>query len=569
MKRFTIYLSAMVTITVLAAACSKKLEEYNPGGLTADVVFNTPAGFEAGVSAVYSYNRHLWGKEAGYHLYEASSDLWLSGVDDPNTEITQFTTGLNSNNVIVTANWQRLYSVINLCNALIKRVPNSGLTDNLKATREAELRMLRAWYYYTIVETWGGVHFTLDETSGIVTTANRKPVDTFYQQILTDLRWAAPRLPVTTNDIGRVTKPAAEAFLSKMFLYTKNYDSSFYYANKVINDYGLALQTSYASLWNMATQTNKEIIWAVNYSTNLALNDFQGPAGAIVYPGGHPRGAHNGHLMFLQKYDVRPGMVRDIPYGRPFSRYMPSRFLLDLYDETKDARYAGSFQDIWFSNKTTATTYERTLTTGAKQNFVLNPGDTAHWIPKNTVVSNAFRDSRKYEIFDRTNVYNTNGTPRNTSNFISLKKFLDPTRPSVAEQQSARDAVVFRLADIILVAAEAKLNLNLKADAAELINKVRRRAVITGTGLPANALDITEADVTIDFILDERARELAGEQWRWFDLKRTGKLVERVGLYNPQAGPNIKPYHTLRPIPQSQIDAVSNKTEFIQNPGYN
>lgn len=566
MKRIAISLSAILAILLLATACNKKLEEYNPGGLTADVVFNTPAGFEAGVSAVYSYNRHLWGKEAGYHLYEASSDLWMSGVDDPNTELTQFTTGLNSNNAVITANWQRLYSVINLCNALINRVPQSGLADNLKNIREGELRMLRAWYYYTIVETWGGVHFTLDETKGIVNTANRKPVDTFYKQIITDLRWAAASLPNTTTDNGRVTKPAAEAFLSKIFLYTKNYDSSYYYANRVMTLYGLQLQSSYAALWNMNNQINKEIIWAVNYSTNLSLNDFQGPAGAIVYPGGHPRGAHNGHLMFIQKYDVRPGMARDIPLGRPFSRYMPTRFLIDLYDETKDARYAASFQDTWFSNKTTSTTYERTLTTGAKQNFTINPGDTAHWIPKRTVVTNEFRDSRKYEIFDRSNVYNTNGTPKNTSNFISLKKYLDPTRPTVPEQQSARDAVIFRLADIILTAAEAKLKLNDNVEAANLINKVRSRAVIPG--LPPNSLDIAPADVTIDFLLDERARELAGEQWRWFDLKRTGKLVERVGLYNPQAAPNIKDFHTIRPIPQTQIDAVANKNEFTQNPGY-
>ena len=566
MKRITIYLSAITAIFLLATACNKKLEEYNPGGLTADVVFNTPVGFEAGVSAAYSYNRHLWGKEAGYHLYEASSDLWMSGVDDGNTELTQFTAGLNPTNTILQANWQRLYSVVNLCNALINRVPQSGLSDNLKSTREAELRMLRAWYYYTIVETWGGVHFTLEETKGLVNTANRKPVDTFYNQILTDLRWAAPRLPNTTADNGRVTRPAAEAFLSKIFLYTKNYDSSYYYANRVMTQYGLQLQSSYAALWNMNNQINKEIIWAVNYSTNLALNDFQGAAGAIVYPGGHPRGAHNGHLMFLQKYDVRPGMTRDIANGRPFSRYMPTRFLLDLYDETKDSRYAGSFQDVWFSNKTTSTTYERTLTTGVKQSFTINPGDTSHWISKGAKVTNAFRDSRKYEIFDTTNVYNSNGTPRNTSNFISLRKFLDPTRPSVAEQQSARDAVIFRLADIILIAAEAKLMLNDNAEAANLINTVRRRAKITG--LPDNAMDIAPANVTIDFLLDERARELAGEQWRWFDLKRTGKLVERVIKYNPQAAANIQGFHVLRPIPQSQIDAITNKDEFPQNPGY-
>lgn len=71
------------------------------------------------------------------------------------------------------------------------------------------------------------------------------------------------------------------------------------------------------------------------------------------------------------------------------------------------------------------------------------------------------------------------------------------------------------------------------------------------------------------FILDERARELGGEQQRWFDLKRTGKLLERVKAYNPDAKVNIKEHHLLRPIPQTQLDAIINKEEFGQNAGYN
>jgi len=55
---------------------------------------------------------------------------------------------------------------------------------------------------------------------------------------------------------------------------------------------------------------------------------------------------------------------------------------------------------------------------------------------------------------------------------------------------------------------------------------------------------------------------------RWFDLKRTGKLVERVKKYNPDAGAYIQSFHTVRPIPQADIDAVTNKGQFNQNPGY-
>ncbi|OIN55542.1 RagB/SusD family nutrient uptake outer membrane protein, partial [Arsenicibacter rosenii] len=82
------------------------------------------------------------------------------------------------------------------------------------------------------------------------------------------------------------------------------------------------------------------------------------------------------------------------------------------------------------------------------------------------------------------------------------------------------------------------------------------------------AMQIKADQVTLDFILDERARELAGEQIRWFDLKRTGKLIERIKAYAPDNAVNLQDYHTLRPIPQTQLDAVTNKTDFKQNPGY-
>jgi hypothetical protein len=72
----------------------------------------------------------------------------------------------------------------------------------------------------------------------------------------------------------------------------------------------------------------------------------------------------------------------------------------------------------------------------------------------------------------------------------------------------------------------------------------------------------------IDFILDERARELVGEKHRWYDLKRTGTLLERVRKHNLDAAPNIMEMHLVRPIPQTQIDRVGNQGEFQQNPGY-
>ncbi|WP_143092931.1 RagB/SusD family nutrient uptake outer membrane protein, partial [Arsenicibacter rosenii] len=111
----------------------------------------------------------------------------------------------------------------------------------------------------------------------------------------------------------------------------------------------------------------------------------------------------------------------------------------------------------------------------------------------------------------------------------------------------------------------AQLNLGRKDSAAYYVNQVRTRAAVTGR---QSAMQVSAADITLDFILDERARELAGEQYRWFDLKRTNKLLERVRKYNPDAGKYVQDFHLLRPIPQSEIDAVTTKGTFTQNPGY-
>jgi hypothetical protein len=82
-------------------------------------------------------------------------------------------------------------------------------------------------------------------------------------------------------------------------------------------------------------------------------------------------------------------------------------------------------------------------------------------------------------------------------------------------------------------------------------------------------MDITPNQVTLDFILDERTREFYGEGIRWFDLVRTQSLAERIANWNPvQAGAHFQSYMSLRPIPQNQIDAVTQGPPFPQNPGY-
>lgn len=188
-------------------------------------------------------------------------------------------------------------------------------------------------------------------------------------------------------------------------------------------------------------------------------------------------------------------------------------------------------------------------------------GDTAIYCSKYVLPA-----STKYRIYDRNAVYTENGGGKDRTRYVSLDKFDDPTRASMNEEQSARDAFIIRLAEMYLIAAEAQFKLGNSAKAAEYVNVIRKRAAIPGHEAE---MVVKAGDISLDFILDERARELAGEQLRWFDLKRTGKLGERIALHNPDANAYFQSYHTLRPIPQDQIDAVTNKDEFKQNDKYN
>lgn len=530
------------------AACNKQLEEYNPSGLTVDAILSTPDGMETLVNAAYTYTRWWYGKEQGYNIAEMGTDIWTSGTGDVYPDLTRYD-NLQGSNAVVSLEWKQLYAAVNVCNTGLSKIAGVGFPDDKRKQREAELRFLRAFYYWHIVETWGGVHFTLEPTTDITTTANRTPVDTFYAQIFRDLEFATANLAPTNSDYGRATKPAAEAFLARICLTRGRNQQAADLAEKVIDDYGYDLLDNYADLWRMDNLKNKEIIWAVDYMKNLVFNDR---IDATLFPNGHSRGANNGHLMFWMKYDDLPGMQRDIANGRPFNRYMPSRFLLDLFDETADSRYAASFKQVWYCNNT------NTAPAGMKI------GDSAIVITKQ-VVSVEERAKHRYRIYDRNDIYNTDGTGKDRTRYISLQKFADPTRAGRDEEQSARDAYVIRLAEMYLIAAEAQLKLSNAGRAADYLNALRRRAAIPGREA---AMQITAANVTLDFILDERARELAGEQLRWFDLKRTGKLIERITLHNPDAKNNIQPYHLVRPIPQDQVDAVTNKDEFKQNEGY-
>ncbi len=549
--------------SLVFTACDKKLSEYNPSGMTADVTYKNAKGFETLVNASYSYTRFWYGKEEGYSLSEMGTDIWTNGTGDVFPQLSRYDNLQGSNTTALGMEWDNFYAAIYLINTGLAQINEvADYTDKQKQNRGAELHFLRAFYYWHIVETWGGVHLTTEATApGVIeSTANRTPVEDFYKLIFADLDYAVKNLPATTNDYGRVTVPIAKAFLARMYLTRGMNAEAAALAEEIIKpSTGYQLVPRFGDLWNMGNLKNKEVIWAVDYSTNLSLNDMATSA----YPSGHPRGGNSGHMLFLQVYDQLNTalLARDIPNGRPFNRYMPTKALLDLFNENDDSRYQSSFQTVWLCNKAARTAGNAFNT---KDTFSFKVGDTVCYTPKTAIDTNITK-AQHYTTYDISRVYNAAGVPTNRRFYASLKKFKDSTRTSSGEAQSARDVFVIRLAEMYLIAAEAYLNLGRPDLAANHLNTLRTRAAIPGHEA---AMQITPAQVTLDFILDERARELCGEQLRWFDLKRTNKLIDRITRLNPDASQYIKAYQTVRPIPQSQVDAVTNKNEFFQNQGY-
>jgi len=184
--------------------------------------------------------------------------------------------------------------------------------------------------------------------------------------------------------------------------------------------------------------------------------------------------------------------------------------------------------------------------------------------------------------------------------YPALNKYDDSNKGS-ANNVGSRPFPMSKFSELYLLAAEAAFQMGNLAEAAKEINVLKLRAAnrtnlspndiknITKTSpLGAGALNgsnlsvaeinrryqiIKTADdgsqITLDYILDERTRELCGESMRWSDLATRHKLVDRVQKYNPDGAPKVQSFHELRPIPKSQLDAVSdlNKAQY-QNPGY-
>ena len=530
------------------AACTD-LDEVLVSGVSSEF-YASPQGVEAAVNATYSHLRTVYFSERSVNLSEFGTDLWTNGDQGGNKSFNFYDAGLNPGNGNFSGAWADWYRAINTANSMLDRVDQiEGMEPQIRDTRVGEVRFLRAFFYFHLVQTWGDVPLSLTENRGVITEMTRAPASEVYDAIEADLLAAIDALPVTQSEYGRATRGAAQHLLAKVLLtrayrpYARgdDFQRAAQYAEAVIASGEYSLLPNYADVFDINGQRHSEVVFSVQSSyDDQLLNGNNGDGNRY-------------HLYYMGFYDDSRGLPRSTLYGRAFRRLRPTEFALNLWDKEIDSRYHASFQHLWLA--TTAAEGGAGTSGGP-----IAVGDTAMWLAEFDVTPE-FRASKAYRIFDYSQWKNDEEEFR----FPSLLKHQDPLRPSINEENGQREYMYARLAETHLIAAEAHVGMGNPAAAVPHINEVRRRAARTGF---ENAMEITAADVDLDFILDERGRELMGEVNRWYDLVRTGKLFERVMAHNRKAAAAgfVREHHALRPIPQSQIDAVQN--DFPQNPGY-
>src|SRR5213078_2402500 len=156
--------------------------------------YGTQAVFESLVNASYEPLRSFYAQERGFTVTEFGTDTYTKGADGSFKYINDYTSQLNPDAQYFRETWDIVYRAINTANAALGQAPIVQMDSSLKVQREAEVRFLRALYYFVLVQMYGPLPLQLTATTTPSTEFTRVPVDTVYEQILSDLRYAEANL---------------------------------------------------------------------------------------------------------------------------------------------------------------------------------------------------------------------------------------------------------------------------------------------------------------------------------------------------------------------------------------
>lgn len=576
---------------MLLSGCNEDefLEEKALDFNSASNSYNTTADFDAAVTELYFLTRQQY-----YSTYDRTTDLskhtdmWITA--DPLQ--SNVVSDLSPSGAIAQFYWDQNYKLIAQSNTVISRLVNStALTNEQKNAYEAKARFFRALGYRTLVYLYGDVPLQLEEVTEPKTDYTRESKDKVWAQVVEDLQFAANNLPdINAVRDGEISSPAANMLLAEVYLATGDNNNAVSAATAVINNPNLKLMTQrfgsqasedgdvFYDLFRPNNQNrssgNTEGIWVIQFETNVEgggnntseffwytssfwgerffapqvdkfkiitpdgvnLQLFNWPIGDMT--GGRGIGTHYAteHLYHeIWNEDFNDMRNSEYNWPRRFKIHRPE--VLDAYPELKAAMPDGYFD------------LEHTvLPAGYSIEAGFGGGTNA-----TTQLPNRFMCG--YSTKMTTPFHHPDAQYGNKSTLTLAG----------TGGKTFTDQYFFRLAEAYLLRAEAYVNMGKMSEAAADINVLRNRA---------QAKNVTAEVMSIDFILDERLRELVCEEKRRLTLARVGKLSERIKKYNPYFtaahsadGKDYDAHFDLLPIPLSAI--LANKDAVLeQNPGY-
>jgi len=539
--------SLVLIMLLLLGGCKKYLEEDLKTELAPSNTYTSTYGFEVGSAGLYALTRSEYNTygEGGAYIhngacpYEAlqvSTDL-ADAINSDGSLMAFANLTLTPSERFVGTFWNWAYDLIASANLmLVYSEKNTNWdTPEDKVHFQAEARFFRAYAYRTLIYLYGDIPYVETILYNFQLNFTRTPKAEVIGHMIDDLKFAVDNLPSNPDEVqdGKLTKWAASHLLSEIYLLQGNYKEAENAALAVINSGYYSLMKTrfgvnktkagdvFSDLFLENNQNrksgNKESIWVLQFQYNTI--------------GGGTNSDDWTRRAWIPNYSTITGFVlADTLGGRGIAQLVPMKWWVG----TKETNATGEVPGI----------FEPTDIRNSDYNIKRS------WYYNNPSESSLY--GKKANITDQT-WFTTK------SLFPAITKFFYGRAENLALTGSYKDRMKFRLAETYLLLAEAYLGQNMPDKAAQAVNEVRKRA---------GASEINASQMNMDFLLDERIRELSGEESRRFTLVRTKKLVERAKKYNNAIKDKITDKDILWPIPQV-IEDANTGASFPQNPGYN
>lgn len=498
-------LAVGVGLCLTITSCQQQLAEVTPQtSLNQQLVLSDPNAALTLYNGVYASLR-------GYHstlvnLGEMRSDLWADGLytESEDAGLKQYWSHNISAANVPASNWGGFYNLLDRINTVIKLFPQTSIEETKRKQYLAEMYGLRAYIYYTLLKTWGGVPITSEPVTSVGNLTDlyktRSSAQEVMQLIKNDLEQSLTLFGATTTFAPKRVywnRAATLTLKGDVFIWSGTHlgggNADFTAAKAALEEVKslstLGLQATYADVFDPTKESNnKEIIFSLSFEKNEAT---QGAYGSFLV------NTTQAGTLYFDAPSGTPTAVNSVyPFVSGASRVGMSNAMLSKLNDPADRRAKTTFRIMY----------------------------------------------------------------RNTAGFpiagVMLTKFIG--RVDAGVQLYDNDFPIFRYADVLLLLAEANTKLGL--DPSVDINLLRARAYGASYKPHTNSSQ-TE---NMNALLDEYLREFVGEGKRWWALRRAGDAYVFANV-NPQYLSTGQGFKLLLPI---TVTMLNTDPKLIQTPGY-